>query len=103
MLDRPRADQYSVVTRSQGRPPVWRWDKRAWDQALRHRLLNGVRSQARWRKGTRGVSRWARQGGTECLTQCIAMKGWSWLVCFRGSKRSPNSKSSGVLSSLRAR
>jgi hypothetical protein len=26
MLDRPRADQYSVVTRSHGRPPSWRWE-----------------------------------------------------------------------------
>jgi hypothetical protein len=25
-LDRPRADQYAVVTRSHGRPPVWRWE-----------------------------------------------------------------------------
>src|SRR6476619_3734096 len=43
--------------------------KRAWDQALRHRLQNGVRSQARRRKGIPGVSRWPRQGGAECLTQ----------------------------------
>ena len=26
MLDRPLADQYSVVTRSHGRPPSWRWE-----------------------------------------------------------------------------
>jgi hypothetical protein len=26
MLDRPRADQYSVVTRSHGRPPTWTWE-----------------------------------------------------------------------------
>ena len=26
MLDRPRADQYSVVTCSHGRPPSWRWE-----------------------------------------------------------------------------
>ena len=26
MLDRSRADQYSVVTRSHGRPPVWTWE-----------------------------------------------------------------------------
>jgi hypothetical protein len=26
MLDRPRADQYSVVTRSHGRPPLWTWE-----------------------------------------------------------------------------
>jgi hypothetical protein len=26
MLDRPRADQFSVVTRSHGRPPVWTWE-----------------------------------------------------------------------------
>jgi hypothetical protein len=26
MLDRPRADQYSVVTRIHGRPPLWTWE-----------------------------------------------------------------------------
>ena len=26
MLDRPRADQYFVVTRSHGRPAVWTWE-----------------------------------------------------------------------------
>jgi hypothetical protein len=26
MLDRPRADHYSVVTRSHGRPPSWTWE-----------------------------------------------------------------------------
>jgi hypothetical protein len=26
MLDRPRADQYFVVTRSHGRPPLWTWE-----------------------------------------------------------------------------
>ena len=26
MLDRPRADQYFVVTRSHGRPPFWTWE-----------------------------------------------------------------------------
>ena len=26
MLDRPRADQYFVVTRSHGRSPIWTWE-----------------------------------------------------------------------------
>ena len=26
MLDRPRADQYFVVTRPHGRPPSWSWE-----------------------------------------------------------------------------
>ena len=26
MLDRPRADQYLVVTRYHGRPPSWTWE-----------------------------------------------------------------------------
>ena len=26
MLDRPRADQYFVVTRIHGRPPLWTWE-----------------------------------------------------------------------------
>jgi hypothetical protein len=26
MLDRPRADQYFVVTRSHGRPLLWTWE-----------------------------------------------------------------------------
>ena len=26
MLDRPRADQYFVVTRFRGRPPSWTWE-----------------------------------------------------------------------------
>ena len=26
MLDRPRADQYFIVTRSNGRPPCWTWE-----------------------------------------------------------------------------
>jgi hypothetical protein len=34
MLDRPRADQYSVVTRSHGRPPSWAWEIQRRPEAL---------------------------------------------------------------------
>jgi hypothetical protein len=76
MLDRPR-----VVTHPPWAPTHLDManttpTNRAWDQALRYRLQNRVRSQTRGRKSTRGVSRWPCQGGARCLTRCIAMNGW---------------------------
>jgi hypothetical protein len=34
MLDRPRADQYFVVTRSHGRAPAWTWEIQRRPKAL---------------------------------------------------------------------
>jgi hypothetical protein len=56
MLDRPRADQYFVVTPTASRHLDMgnsATAQTAWGETFRHRIQNGVRSQARRRKGTR--------------------------------------------------
>ena len=64
MLAGPRADQYFVMTRSHGRPLLWTWEIQRRPKELGIKLertdFKTDRSQARRRKGTRGVSRWPR-------------------------------------------
>ena len=58
-----------VGTRSHGASAVVEMGKELGIKVYGTNFKNGVRSQARRRKGTRCVSRSPRQGGAECLTQ----------------------------------